>query len=81
MNIEMCQAIIFGTQMSAKTKRLTSRQVIKRLLREDWYEVEGEGSHRNFKHDKLKGKITVPHPQRDFHPKTLRTIYKMAKWK
>jgi predicted RNA binding protein YcfA (HicA-like mRNA interferase family) len=36
------------------------------------------GSHHHFKHPAKPGKATIPHPRRDLHPKTLRSIYRQA---
>lgn len=30
-----------------------------------WFEVGHEGSHKQFRHPDLKGRVTVPHPKRD----------------
>lgn len=57
-----------------------SRGIIKKLLSEGWYEVGQEGSHRHFKHPTIKGKLTVPHPKKDFPVGTLKKIYKFAGW-
>jgi len=37
-------------------------------------------SHHHFKHPTKPGKVTVPHPRRDLHPKTVRSIYRQAAW-
>ncbi len=36
------------------------REIIKLLKSDGWYEVEKEGSHRQFKHPTKQGKVTVP---------------------
>ncbi len=36
------------------------------------------GSHHHFKHPTKLGLVTVPHPKRDLHPKTLANVYKAA---
>ena len=55
-----------------------SRDVIKDLKADGW-ELHGvTGSHHHFKHPTKPGKITVPHPKRDLHPKTLSNVYKAA---
>ena len=43
-----------------------------------WYFVNASGSHHHFKHPTKPGKVTVPHPRKDLHPKTLRSIYRQA---
>jgi len=44
---------------------MSSREVIQRLREDGWYEVAHEGSHKQFKHNTKKGRVTVPHPVRD----------------
>jgi predicted RNA binding protein YcfA (HicA-like mRNA interferase family) len=56
----------------------SSREII-RLLRDDgWFEVGQTGSHLHFKHPVKKGKVTVPHPKRDLPPGTLSSIEKQS---
>lgn len=43
-----------------------------------WYLVKVEGSHHHFKHPDYRHKLTIPHPSKDFKPKTLRSIMKDA---
>lgn len=63
-----------------KIKRMSSREIIKRLKKEGWYKVATVGSHQHFKHPTKKGKVTVPHPKKDFPYDTLVDIYKQAGW-
>ncbi|WP_375413903.1 type II toxin-antitoxin system HicA family toxin [uncultured Bradyrhizobium sp.] len=44
------------------------------MLRRDRFAT---GSHPRYKH-RIKPKVTVPHPKRDLHPKTVRSIYRQA---
>jgi predicted RNA binding protein YcfA (HicA-like mRNA interferase family) len=53
-----------------------SRDVIKELQKDGWYEVRQVGSHRQFKHPTKKGRVTVPHPKRDIPIGTLKSIEK-----
>lgn len=57
---------------------MDSRQVIKLLQQDGWYEVGQAGSHRQFKHPVKKGRVTVVHPKRDIPMGTLRSIGKQA---
>jgi predicted RNA binding protein YcfA (HicA-like mRNA interferase family) len=56
----------------------SSRQVIKKIERDDWYLVKVVGSHYHFKHPTKTGKITVPHPRKDLPRGTERSILKQA---
>jgi predicted RNA binding protein YcfA (HicA-like mRNA interferase family) len=55
-----------------------SRDVIKQLQKDGWYEVNQVGSHKQFKHATKKGRVTVPHPNRDVPIDTLKSIEKQA---
>lgn len=55
-----------------------SREVIRRLMDDGWYEVTQVGSHVQFKHATKPGRVTVPHPKRDFPIGTLRSIERQA---
>jgi predicted RNA binding protein YcfA (HicA-like mRNA interferase family) len=55
-----------------------SRDVIKVLKRDGWYEVNQVGSHKQFKHPEKNGRVTVPHPNRDIPLGTLKSIEKQA---
>jgi predicted RNA binding protein YcfA (HicA-like mRNA interferase family) len=55
-----------------------SRDVIKALRNDGWYEVHQVRSHKQFKHAVKKGRVTVPHPNRDIPTGTLRSIEKQA---
>ena len=60
---------------------MDSREVIKKLHEDGWYEVSQVGSHKQFKHATKKGRVTVPHPTRDIPIGTLRSIEKQARIK
>ena len=53
---------------------MDSRDVIRRLERDGWYEVNQVGSHKQFKHPMKKGRATVPQPKRDIPIGTLKSI-------
>jgi predicted RNA binding protein YcfA (HicA-like mRNA interferase family) len=57
---------------------VNSRDVIKVLEKDGWYEVNQVGSHKQFKHATKKGRVTVPYPNRDIPIGTLRSIEKQA---
>ncbi len=57
---------------------MNSREIIKRLKEDGWYQVGTTGSHHHFKHSVKKGKVTVPHPKKDIPLKTLRSIEKQS---
>lgn len=55
-------------------KSYSSREVIKILESDGWYEVNVVGSHHQYKHPTKKGRVTVKHPDRDIPIKTLKNI-------
>jgi len=59
-------------------KGFSSREVIKILKDDGWYEVGCDGDHHQFKHPIKKGRVTVTHPRKDIPIKTLKSIAKQA---
>ena len=57
---------------------MDSREVIKILKEDGWYEHHVKGSHHQYKHDTKEGKVTVPHPKKDIAVGTLKSIWKQA---
>ncbi len=55
-------------------KSISSREVIRILKNDGWYEVNCVGSHHQFKHPSKKGRVTVKHPDKDIPIKTLKSI-------
>lgn len=56
----------------------SSREVIKALLADGWYEVNVVGSHHQFKHPTKPGRVTVKHPTKDIPRKTLDSIERQS---
>ena len=56
----------------------SSREVIKALKDDGWYEVAIVGSHHQYKHPDKPGRVTVKHPDKDIPPKTLKSIEKQS---
>jgi len=57
-----------------------SRKLIQMLRRDGWELVATRGDHHQFKHPLKKGRVTVPHPNKDIPSGTVRSIYKQAGW-
>ncbi len=57
---------------------MKSREVIKRLKADGWFEVNQVGSHIQFKHPHKPGRVTVPHPKSDLAIGTLKSISKQS---
>jgi predicted RNA binding protein YcfA (HicA-like mRNA interferase family) len=60
---------------------MNSREVIRLLQQSGWQQVAKKGSHVQFKHPDLPGRVTVPHPKQDVPIGTLRSIEKQAQMK
>ena len=61
-----------------KMKSYSSKDIIKALIDDGWYEVNSVGSHHQFKHPNKKGRVTVPHPRKDLTRKTIDNIEKQS---
>jgi len=59
-------------------KAYSSREIIKILNKDSWYLVDTTGDHYQFKHPIKKGKITVPHPNKNLKIRTIKSILKQA---
>ena len=59
-------------------KSYSSREIISKLEADGWYEVNHEGSHKQFKHPTKKGRVTVNHPVKDMNIKTLKSIERQS---
>ncbi|MCH7500962.1 MAG: type II toxin-antitoxin system HicA family toxin [Nitrospinae bacterium] len=58
-----------------------SRQLIRLVERDGWYQVRTTGSHWHFRHPSKAGTVTLPHPKRDIPMGTARSIYRQAQIK
>lgn len=59
-------------------KIYTSKELIKIIEANGWFLVKTVGSHCQFKHPTIQGKVTIPHPKKDLPPKTAESILKQA---
>jgi len=59
-------------------KSYSSKEVIRILKSDGWYEIACEGSHHQFKHPNKLGKTTVKDPQKDIPIRTLKMIEKQS---
>jgi predicted RNA binding protein YcfA (HicA-like mRNA interferase family) len=57
---------------------MNSKEVIRRLQQNGWFEVAQSGSHKQFKHPVKPGRVTVVYPQRDVPEGTLKSIEKQS---
>lgn len=59
-------------------KSCSSREVLKLLKADGWYEVNCVGDHHQYKHPTKKGRVTITHPRKDIPLKTLKSIEAQA---
>ena len=59
-------------------KNDSSREVLKILKADGWYEIACDGDHHQFKHSVKKGKVTITHPKKSIPIGTLKSIEKQA---
>ena len=59
-------------------KSYSSREVLKALKADGWYEVACDGDHHQFKHPTKKGRVMLTHPRKDIPIKTLKSIEKQS---
>lgn len=60
---------------------ISSRDIIKKLIKDGWYEVNCVGDHHQFKHSTKKGRVTVTHPVKDVPLPTVKSIEKQSEVK
>jgi len=56
----------------------SSKEIIGEIEAEGWFFIKAEGSHYHFKHLTKPGKVSVPHPKKEVHPKTYKSILRQA---
>ncbi|MEQ8552336.1 MAG: type II toxin-antitoxin system HicA family toxin [Cyclobacteriaceae bacterium] len=57
---------------------MNSKEIIKLIQKDGWYQVRQKGSHIQFKHPEKKGLVTVPYPKSDLAKGTVNSILKQA---
>jgi predicted RNA binding protein YcfA (HicA-like mRNA interferase family) len=57
---------------------MRSREVIRRIEADGWFEVRQSGSHKQFRHRTRPGTVTVPHPKAELAIGTLKSIERQS---
>lgn len=57
---------------------MTAKEIEKILKNDGWYFTRQIGSHRHYKHNTKKGKVTVPFHSGDLDKGTANSIFKQA---
>jgi predicted RNA binding protein YcfA (HicA-like mRNA interferase family) len=56
----------------------SSREIIKIIENDGWFLYDADGSHKHFKHETKKGKVTIVHPKKDIPVKTFESVMQQA---
>jgi ycfA family protein len=59
-------------------KRYSSKDILKMLKADGWFEVNCEGDHHQFKHSTKPGKVTLRHPVKDLGVRDLKSIERQS---
>ena len=59
-------------------KSYSSRELIRFLKADGWYEVNCVGDHHQFKHPTKKGRVTITHPKKDLPLRTVISVFQQA---
>ena len=59
-------------------KSYSSRDVLRMLLADGWFEVNCVGDHHQFTHPTKPGRVTVRHPVKDMGIRDLKSIEKQS---
>ncbi len=64
-------------------KSYSSREILKMLAADGWYEIECVGSHHQFRHPTKPGKVTLKHSTKNAaeHRKTVRAQVFLSLWR
>jgi len=62
-------------------KIYSSREIIRLIEDDGWYEVRVTGSHHHFKHGKKVGVVTIPHLKKQLGKGLVNSILKQVKLK
>jgi predicted RNA binding protein YcfA (HicA-like mRNA interferase family) len=57
---------------------MKSKEIIKIIEADGWFEVRVNGSHHHFRHPTKTGVVTVPHPKSDMAIGTLKSIERQS---
>ncbi|MGY2735811.1 type II toxin-antitoxin system HicA family toxin [Sphingomonas sp. UYP23] len=57
---------------------MRSKDIIKAIETDGWFEVRQVGSHKHFRHPTKPGTVTVPHPKSEMAIGTIKSIEKQS---
>lgn len=59
-------------------KSYSSREIMRLLLSDGWYEVNCEGDHHQSRHPSKRGRVTLRHPVKDLGIRELKSIERQS---
>ena len=59
-------------------KNYSSREILKLLKKDGWYEVACDGDHHQLKHPTKPGRVTLTHPKKCIPLGTLKSISRQS---
>ena len=57
---------------------MSSKELIRMIEADGWYQVAQKGSHKQFQHSTKPGKVTIPHPVKDLPIGTVNSALRQA---
>jgi len=69
---------VYNNKENVMPKNYSSKELIKIIEADGWYQVSKSGSHLKFKHNIKSGIVVIPHPEKDIPTGTAQNILKMA---
>ena len=59
-------------------KSYSSKEIIRQLKNDGWFQDSVEGDHYQFRHYEKKGKVTVQHPKKDLSKYVVASIARQS---
>lgn len=72
------QEVLTWCVYNVYNKDMNSKEIIKKLKADGWFEIRQKGSHLHLRHPRKPGTTTVVHPKKDTPLGTLRAIEKQS---
>ena len=57
---------------------MRSGEILKKLVKDGWFEVRQSGSHKQLRHPTKPGTVTVPHPKAEMAIGTIKSIERQS---
>jgi predicted RNA binding protein YcfA (HicA-like mRNA interferase family) len=75
----MRKLVLFSAAIHWDGESMKTRDVLRLIHEDGWYQVAQRGSHRQFKHPVKRGRVTIAgHPSEEMDEGTRKSIFKQA---